>query len=145
MLNRVILVGRLTRDPELRRTNTNDTPVATFTIAVDNKMKNPDGTRGTTFLNCVVWNQQADNVAKFCRKGNLVGVDGSLVQRNYDRKDGTKATVIEVRCDSVTFLEPKGSKEAADAINFNEINQTEPEDNSKNLESIDVVDDDLPF
>ena len=87
MINRIVLVGRATRDPELRSTNS-DKPVTSFSIAVDNGMKNQDGTRGTCFLNCTVFNQQAENVAKFTRKGSLVGVEGRLNQRNFTRKDG---------------------------------------------------------
>ncbi len=133
MLNRVVLVGRLTKDPELRRT-TNEVAVASFTLAVDNR-----GTKekSTSFINCVVWNAQADNVCKFTRKGSLVGVDGRLVTRSYDRKDGTKAYLTEVVCDSVTFLEPKGTNTGKE-----EIPQKEE---SRNLDAIDIVDDDLPF
>ena len=89
MVNRVVLVGRLTRDPELRKTPTG-VSVASFTLAVDNTRKNPDGTRGTCFLNCTVFREQGENLVKFCRKGSLVGVDGSLNQRNFVRQDGTK-------------------------------------------------------
>lgn len=140
MLNRIVLVGRLTRDPELRRTNS-DTSVASFTLAVDDRTKDANGQRTTTFIGVTVWNQQADNVAKFCRKGSLVGVDGRIRQRTFERRDGTKSSVIEVIADSVTFLEPK-SKEVPNE----EIPLDEPvQDDNKNLDSIDVTDDDLPF
>lgn len=140
MMNRIVLVGRLTRDPELRRTNS-DTSVASFTLAVDDRMKDANGQKTTTFIGVTVWNQQADNVAKFCRKGSLVGVDGRIRQRTYERRDGTKASVIEVIADSITFLEPK-SKE----IPNEEIPLDEPaHDENKNLDTIDVTDDDLPF
>ncbi len=68
MINRVVLVGRLTRDPELRKT-TSGNPVCTFTVAVDNRVKNPDGTRGTSFIPCTTFNATADTVSKFARKG----------------------------------------------------------------------------
>lgn len=140
MINRIILVGRLTRDPELRRT-TSDVPVASFTIAVDDRMKDANGQKTTTFIGVTVWNRQADNVAKYCRKGSLVGVDGRIHQRTFERRDGTKGSVIEVIADSVQFLEPK-SKE----IPNEEVPLDEPAvDDSKNLDSIDIVDDDLPF
>lgn len=143
MLNRVILVGRLTRDPELRRTNS-DIAVASFTVAVDNRTKSPEGEKTASFIPVTVWNQQADNVAKFCKKGSLVGVDGRLQQRSYDRKDGTKANVLEVIADSVQFLEPKGTTtdESANA----EVNQVaEDTTETNNTETLDIVDDDLPF
>ena len=141
MVNRIILVGRLTRDPELRRTTT-DVPVAQFTLAVDDRVKDANGQKTTTFITVVVWNNQADNVAKFCRKGNLVAVDGRIRQRSFERRDGTKGSVIEVIADSVQFLEPKGDKVIP---NEEFIPDEMPEDEGKNLDSIDVTDDDLPF
>ena len=141
MFNRIILVGRLTRDPELRRTTT-DVPVAQFTLAVDDRVKDANGQKTTTFITVVVWNNQADNVAKFCRKGNLVAVDGRIRQRSFERRDGTKGSVIEVIADSVQFLEPKGDKVIP---NEEFIPDEMPEDEGKNLDSIDVTDDDLPF
>lgn len=143
MINRVVLVGRLTRDPELRRT-TSGNSVSTFTVAVDNRQKNPDGTRGTTFVPCVCFQQSADNVVRFTRKGALVGVEGRLNQRSYQRQDGTKATVYEVLCDSVQFLEPKednNQEEPAPVFDDQPVEANE----SKNLDSLDLPDDDLPF
>ena len=101
MINRVVLVGRLTRDPELRNTNSGNA-VCSFTVAVDNRTKNPDGSKSTSFIPCVVFQQQADNVGKFTRKGSLVGIEGRLNQRNYQKQDGTKASVLEVICDNVS-------------------------------------------
>ena len=143
MINRVVLVGRLTRDPELRRTASGNS-VSTFTVAVDNRQKNPDGTRGTTFVPCVCFQQSADNVVRFTRKGALVGVEGRLNQRSYQRQDGTKATVYEVLCDSVQFLEPKdenAQSEPAPVFDDQPVDDNE----SKNLDTLDLPDDDLPF
>lgn len=141
MINRVVLVGRLTRDPELRNTNSGNA-VCTFTLAVDNRMKNPDGSKSASFITCVVFSQQAENVSQFVRKGSLVGVEGRLNQRSYDRKDGTKASVIEVICDSVQFLEPKAERGEAPAATFNDVPAVEDDNH---LGSIDIADDDLPF
>ena len=143
MINQVVLVGRLTRDPELRKTNSGNS-IASFSIAVDSRSRNPDGTWGTTFLNCTLFGAQAENVVKFTRKGSLVGVEGSLNQRNFTRQDGSRGSVIEVICDRVAFLEPKGNNEArgAEGVVFDD---TTPADNGKNLDSIDLPDDDLPF
>ena len=91
MLNRIVIVGRLTRDPELRRT-TSETPVASFTIAVNDTQKDANGNEITSFIGVTVWNNQADNVAKFLRKGSLVGVDGRIRQRTFERRDGTRRT-----------------------------------------------------
>lgn len=140
MLNRIVLAGRLTRDPELRRTGS-DVPVSSFTIAIDDRFKGPDGQKTTTFIGVTVWNNQAENVAKYCRKGSLVAVDGRIRQRNFERRDGSKGSVIEVIADSVTFLEPKSDRPEDQGYIVDET----PVDDSKNLESIDVTDDDLPF
>ncbi len=139
MINRIILVGRLTRDPELRRTSS-DVAVASFTLAVDDREKDANGERTTTFIDVTVWRESADNVAKFCRKGNLVAVDGRLRQRNFVRRDGTKGYSYEIVADSVQFLEPK-----KDLPQGGELIDEPAPDESKNLDAIDVTDDDLPF
>ena len=142
MVNRVVLVGRLVKDPELRKTNS-DVSFATFTLAVDNRIREQDGTRGTIFIDCRVFREQAENLVKFTRKGSMVAVDGSLNQRNFERRDGTKGKAIEIVVDSVTFLEPNPNREnnAVEEPKFDDI-QVPP---SNNLDSIDLPDDDLPF
>ena len=142
MVNRVVLVGRLVKDPELRKT-ASDISVATFTIAVDNAVKEQDGTRGSLFLDCRVYRDQADNMAKYTRKGSKVAVDGSLNQRNFVRQDGSKGKVIEVYVDSVTFLDPNPNREnaAIEEPKFDDV----PAPSSSNLDPIDLPDDDLPF
>ena len=139
MVNRVVLVGRLVKDPELRKTNS-DVSFATFTIAVDNRVREQDGTRGTIFIDCRVFRDQAENMVKFTRKGSMVAVDGSLNQRNFERRDGTKGKAIEIIVDSVTFLEPK-KETPVEEPKFDDIQV--PSNN--NLDSIDLPDDDLPF
>ena len=142
MVNRVLLVGRLTKDPELRKTNS-DISFATFTLAVDNRVKEADGTRGTIFIDCRVFRDQADSLVKNTRKGSKIAVDGSLNQRNFERRDGTKGKVIEIVVDSVTFLDPNPNREqnTVEEPKFDDI-QVPP---SNNLDSIDLPDDDLPF
>ncbi len=145
MINRVVLVGRLTRDPELRKT-ASGASVASFTVAVDNRQKGPDGEKTASFIPCTVWNQQAENAYKFTHKGSLVGVEGRLNQRTYDSKDGRKVTIIEVICDSVQFLEPKGTTNATKNEEVGYVPDEVPGDvGEKNISSIDVADDDLPF
>ena len=143
MVNRVVLVGRLVKDPELRKTNS-DISVATFTIAVDNAVKEQDGTRGSLFLDCRVYRDQADNMAKYTRKGSKVAVDGSLNQRNFVRQDGSKGKVIEVYVDSVTFLDPNPNRES-NAVETPRFDDAPAPINGSNLDSIDLPDDDLPF
>ncbi|WP_328165831.1 single-stranded DNA-binding protein [Cytobacillus praedii] len=86
-MNRVVLVGRLTKDVDLRQTP-NGVPVATFTLAVNRTFTNPQGEREADFINCVVWRKPAENAAKFLKKGSLAGVDGRLQSRSYEGQDG---------------------------------------------------------
>ena len=104
---------------------------------------NPDGTRSTSFIPCTAFSQSADNMSKYTKKGSLVGVEGRLNQRNFTRQDNSKASVLEVICDSVQFLEPKGSSENAEAPVFHD---EQPANNSSdNFDALDLPDDDLPF
>jgi single-strand DNA-binding protein len=139
MINRVVLVGRLTRDPELR----NGGSIAVFTVAIDNLGKE----KSTSFIPCVVLNaQRSETVGKYARKGMLVGVEGRLNQRSFVRQDGSKGSVLEVICDSVQFLERRevAENEEMDVPPFDDINPSSEDDN-KNLDSIELTDDDLPF
>ena len=146
MINRVVIVGRLTRDPELRRTGAGN-PVCTFTVALDNRLKNPDGSKSTSFIPCVVFSASAETVSKFARKGMLVGIEGRLNQRSYQKADGSKASVIEVLCDSVQFLEKREvENEEMEIPPFDDVvPETNNSNESKNLDSIEITDDDLPF
>ena len=141
MINRVVLVGRLTRDPELR----NSGSIAVFTVALDNLGKE----KSTSFIPCVVLNaQRSETVGKFARKGMLVGIEGRLNQRSFVRQDGSKGSVIEVICDSVQFLERRENaipNEEMDIPSFDDMNQENAAEESKNLDSIEITDDDLPF
>ena len=143
MVNRVVLVGRLVKDPELRKT-VSDISFATFTLAVDNRMREADGTRGTIFIDCRVYREQAENLVKSTRKGSKVAVDGSLNQRNFERRDGTKGKAIEIIVDSVTFLDPNPNREnnTVDEPKFDDVPAPA---SGNNLDQIDLPDDDLPF
>lgn len=107
MINRVVLVGRLTKDPELKYTP-NGVAVATFTLAVNRQFPNQQGEREADFLNIVVWRKAAENVANFLKKGNLAGVDGRIQVRTYEQ-DGKRQYFTEIVADSVQFLEPRNS------------------------------------
>ena len=146
MMNNVVLVGRMTKDPELR-TATSGRSVVSFTLAVDSRMKNADGSRATSFVGCVAFGQTAETMSKFTRKGSLIGVVGSLNQRKYQRQDGSTASVLEVLCDNVQFLEPKGTRGSSfeEVPPFDDAPVANEDDNSHNLDSIDLPDDDLPF
>ncbi|GAB3065443.1 single-stranded DNA-binding protein [Salinicoccus sesuvii] len=108
MLNRVVLVGRLTKDPELKVSQSN-VSVVNFTLAVNRPFTNSDGERGADFINIVTFRKQAENVNEYLKKGSLAGVDGRLQSRSYENKEGQRVYITEVVADSVQFLEPKGS------------------------------------
>lgn len=104
MINNVVLVGRLTRDPELRYTPQNQA-VGTFGLAVNRQFKNANGEREADFINCVIWRQQAENLAKFAKKGALIGITGRIQTRNYENQQGQKVYVTEVVADTFQMLE----------------------------------------
>ena len=113
MINRVILVGRLTRDPQLRKTNSGKS-VASFTLAVDRRFARNNGNgqeqqQQADFISCVAWDKTADFMQQYTHKGSLLGVEGRIQTRNYDDPNvpGRKVYVTEVVCEQVTFLEPK--------------------------------------
>lgn len=172
-MNKVILIGRLTRDPELRTTAGN-LSVATFSLAVSRPYTPQNGgDAGADFINCVVWRRQAENLARFCHKGSQIAVEGRIQSRNYTAQDGTKRYVTEVLVDNLTFLgsrsDNQNSAVAAPQDNFggnnypannfaSDNNYTTPvdvanvpttdisEDPFKDFgEEITLSDDDLPF
>ena len=149
MINRVVLVGNLTRDPEPRNANGSDNSIVTFTIAINEfRGKNPDGTQKKTasYIPCVVFGERGESVLKIARSGMLVGVEGRLVQRSYLKADQSKASVIEVVCDVVRILEKKKPVENEEMeIPPFEDEPAVSQDDNKNLDSMDISDDDLPF
>ena len=104
-INRVVLIGRLTRDPELRKTQ-NGTSVCSFTLAV-NRRQNQDGTQDADFIQCVAWNKLADNIQLYQKKGNQLGIEGRINTRSYDNQQGQKVYVTEVVAENVQFLTPR--------------------------------------
>ncbi|PKK87760.1 MAG: single-stranded DNA-binding protein [Tenericutes bacterium HGW-Tenericutes-8] len=108
MLNRVVLVGRITKDPELKRTQ-NNIAVVSFTIAVNRQFSNEQGESQADFIQCVAWRKQAENMQSYVRKGALLGIDGRIQTRNYETQNGETRYVTEVVCDAVQFLESKKS------------------------------------
>jgi len=106
-MNKIIIIGRLTRDPELRFAAGSGTAVVSFTVAVDRQFKNKDGQKETDFINCVQFGKGAENTANYTAKGSLVGVSGRIQTRNYENKEGKKVYVTEVVADEVQFLDKK--------------------------------------
>ncbi|HEM6539554.1 TPA: single-stranded DNA-binding protein [Streptococcus suis] len=110
MINNVVLVGRMTRDAELRYTPSNQA-VATFTLAVNRNFKNQNGEREADFINVVIWRQQAENLANWAKKGALIGVTGRIQIRSYDNQQGQRVYVTEVVAESFQLLESRTARE----------------------------------
>ena len=166
MINRVVLVGRLTRDPELKYT-TNGIANLRFTVAVNRTFTNQSGERQADFIGCVAWRAQAENMAKFLRKGSLIGVEGRIETGSYQAQDGTTRYTTDVIADSVQFLEPRSANAdrgsyggqmpqdfaGAAAPSFPSPNQQQPFNNPASQatnepdfsSTINISDDDLPF
>ena len=134
MINRTILVGRLTKDPNFIE---NQVAVANFTVAVNRTFKNKNGEQEADFINVVTFRKQAENVNNYLSKGSLVGIDGRIQTRNYENKEGQRIFVTEVVADSVQFLEPKSQQ--------NKPQQTQAKDNPFANGGADISESELPF
>jgi single-strand DNA-binding protein len=136
MINRAVLIGRLTRDVELKYTNSGDA-VAGFTLAVNRQFTNRNGDREADFINCVMWRKSAENFAKFTQKGSLVGIEGRIQTRNYENDSGTRVYITEVVTSSFSLLESKSGGSHDDQSS----QQAAPPIGT----DVNVSDDDLPF
>lgn len=116
MINRVVLTGRLTRDVELRYTQSG-AAVATFTLAVDRRFTNQQGKREADFISCVIWRKSAENFAQYMHKGSLVGIEGRVQTRNYENQQGQRVYVTEVVVENFSFLEPRNRNRGAQGGN----------------------------
>ena len=159
MINNVVLVGRLTKDPDLRYT-ANGTGVASFTLAVNRNFTNQSGEREADFINCVIWRKPAETLANYARKGTLLGVTGRIQTRSYDNQQGQRVYVTEVVADNFQLLESRNTSyntSGSSGFGNNSTNQNQSSqpsgmpnfdrDNSDPFgnSSIDISDDDLPF
>ena len=157
-MNKAILIGRLTKDPELRTTPTGRN-VCQFSVAVSRNFTNANGEREADFINCVVWDKQAENLVKYQKKGNQIAVEGRIQTRNYDDKDGKKVYVTEILASNISFLDSKGTG-ATGNTSFNNLPEPPMVDTSSNNtetvsvekdpfeafgDSIEISANDLPF
>lgn len=142
MINNTVLVGRLTKDVELRYTPSN-VAVATFTLAVNRTFKNENGEREADFINCVMWRQQAENLANWAKKGALIGITGRIQTRSYDNQQGQRVYVTEVVAEQFQLLESKGQQ--GNQQGQREQEQQQAPDFSRQGAPLDISDDDLPF
>lgn len=138
MLNSTCLVGRLTKDAELRYTPNNQA-VATFTLAVNRPFKSQNGEREADFINCVIWRQQAENLANWAKKGALIAITGRIQTRSYENQQGQRVYVTEVVADSFQLLESRKDREAGQSQSHSQ------QDFARQAEPMDISDDDLPF
>lgn len=162
-MNKVFLIGRLTKDPELRYTGSN-TAVASFTVAVNRTFANQSGEREADFIPVVVWRKQAENIKNYLTQGSQVAIDGRIQTRNYDDNEGKRRYVTEVVADNVQFLDTKGSSsnrsgnynqdnnESSEPTPYDFANQAEPKTTDVKNDpfadfgaNIEISDDDLPF
>ena len=158
-MNRVVLIGRLSRDPELRYTSGTNAAVCNFSIAVDRPYSASTGERGVDFIPVVVWNKQAENVKNYLTKGSQVAVEGRIQVRNYDDQNGQKRYVTEIIANSVEFLGSKASNNNSNATESTEEPtpydfKDESESNGTSVDNnpfadfgqnIEISDDELPF
>lgn len=155
MINRAVLTGRLTKDPELRTTQSG-LSVVSFNLAVDRPYKDNNGNYGADFISCVIWRKAAENFCNFTFKGSLVGIDGRIQTRNYQDNDGKKVYVTEIVVDNFALLESKKDRKNNNAGNKNNGNYDKGnnganyDNNSQDPfngsgDTIDITDDDLPF
>lgn len=146
-MNNVILVGRLTRNPELRTVNTmNGTnTTCSFTIAVSRQFSNQNSEREADFINCVVWGKQADNLCKYCTKGSQIGVQGRVQTRNYENDEGKTVYVTEILVSNITFLNTKPANQTETNINHIETNDVEVDPFKDFGNEVVLTDDMLPF
>lgn len=156
MINNLTLVGRLTKDPDLKYTG-NGTAVATFTLAVNRNFTNQSGEREADFINCVIWRKPAETLANYAKKGVLIGVTGRIQTRSYDNQQGQKVYVTEVIADNFQLLESKKADssqntQGSGVSNSQTNNYIRNQQNTNSAmadpfgnSSIDISDDDLPF
>ena len=141
MINNITLVGRLTKDADLRYTS-DGTATATFSLAVNRPFKSASGERESDFINCVIWRKNAENFANFTRKGSLVGITGRIQTRNYENKEGQRVYVTEVVAENFTLLE---SKKDSDTQQSTRQLQRHNDPFANNGESYEIDSDSLPF
>ncbi len=152
-MNKVFLIGRLTRDPELRYTSSN-LPVASFTVAVNRTFTNQSGEREADFINVVVWRKQAENIKNYLKQGSQIAIDGRIQTRSYDDADGKKRYVTEVVADNVQFLDSKSSSRNDDVSSVTPSSFADNSEQTTDVKSdpfadfgssIEINDDELPF
>ncbi len=135
-MNRWVGVGRLTKNVEVKHTKS-EIAVASFTIAINRPFKSPNGEYEADFINCIAWRQSAENLAKYCSKGDLIAVSGSVQTRSYDDNEGNRRFITEIQTDTITYLETNREKQ--------EVEQSVAKVKEKAKHDVDDIESDLPF
>ena len=154
-MNKAFLIGRLTKDPELRYSS-NNAAIANFSIAIDRQFTNSEGQRETDFINIVAFQKQAENIKKYIGKGSLVAVDGRIQTRSYEDKDGKRVYVTEVVADRVQFLDSRNSNNSSNNTSGDDVSPADFQNSAKETNvsddvfadfgsSIEISDDDIAF
>lgn len=142
MINSVTIVGRMAGDAELRYVN-ESMAVATFRLAVNRNFKSQNGEREADFINCVIWRQQAENLANWAKKGALIGITGRIQTRSYENQQGQRVYVTEVVADSFQLLESRKDREGGQSQGYSHPDFSRQ--TQMNANPMDISDDDLPF
>lgn len=137
MINTVALTGRLTRNPEIKYTQSG-TAVASFSLAVQRRFTNQQGEREADFINCVMWRKSAENFANFTHKGSLVGIEGRIQTRSYENQEGQRVWITEVVAENFSLLESRSQQTETQQ-------QAQSDPFAGQSQSVDISDDDLPF
>lgn len=143
MINRTVLVGRLTKDPELKYTPSG-VPMARFTLAVNRPFSNQQGEKEADFINCIAWRKQAENLSNFMKKGNMVGIEGRIQTGSFEGQDGKRVFTTDVIADSIQFLEARGGGNGSQNTQGQQ-NQMGEDPFANTKGPIEVNSDDLPF
>jgi single-strand DNA-binding protein len=145
-MNKVFLIGNLTRDPELTETSSG-LPICRFAIAVNRNYSGADGERKTDFFNVTAWRSLAENVARYAKKGNKVAVTGSIELRNYEDSQGVKRTSVDVVAQDVEFLSPKSSSSGDSGYESDYTPASAPAERERKKPALQAFDDDsdIPF
>ena len=141
-MNKIILVGRLTKDPEIQATN-NGTSLLRFNVACKSKFRDEDGEQKVDFFVCLAWREKAELIHKYCKKGSMLQISGSMGSRSYEKQDGTRQTIWEINVEDVEFLSSINEESAENKEKTKTKSKTAPK--QAELIPLDDVDDELPF
>ena len=141
-MNKIILVGRLTKDPEIQATS-NGTSLLRFNVACKSKFRDEDGEQKVDFFVCLAWREKAELIHKYCKKGSMLQISGSMGSRSYEKQDGTRQTIWEINVEDVEFLSSTNEESAENKQKTKTKSKTAPK--QAELIPLDDVDDELPF